>query len=108
MGKDGLAYITHWQWGLCSFLWILASLYYGMTDLGPWFHEQGFAGNVAGDLRVHNLAQVGLFGLLLVTGSTSALASATHIYVEIACNQSLAKAVYSIKGVMFPVTVVIL
>lgn len=37
MGKDRLARVTLWQWGLCSLLWIPASLCCGMTDLNLQF-----------------------------------------------------------------------
>lgn len=43
MGKDGLAYVTSWQQGLCSFLWTLARLCYGMTGLAHWFLALEFA-----------------------------------------------------------------
>lgn len=83
MGKDSLAYVTSWQQGLCSILWTLASLSYGMTGLARWP-----IGSLHWSLLKRGwwplsllLSQSWAFGLFLLLDSTSALTSGTYSFL---------------------------
>lgn len=76
---------------VCSFLWTLASLCYGMTGLARWFLALEFAKTWLVILDLYYLAKVGLFGLFLLLDSTSALMSGTYSFLLKCCFQSCSR-----------------